>query len=131
VAPNRRVKIIGGTAVAVVALGAGTALARSGTTSTEVDLDDIVPMSHVSAPATDPLHIAELNFQLDHQDSVASPFDTDDVDTTADESEPSIETADQSPLTADSPDDSPESPDDTDDSPESPDDTDDTPDSDD
>ena len=43
-APSRKTRIIGGTAVAVVAIGAGTALAQSGQTSVAVKLDDVVPI---------------------------------------------------------------------------------------
>ena len=117
-APSRKIKVIGGTAVALVAFGASTGLAKSGATTTQIDLADVVPVSQVSAPAPSLLDQADISVQIEAQDSVASPFDI-AVET---ESVASVETV-QSVDTTDDSVDSPDSPDsvDSSDSPDSPD----------
>lgn len=85
-APRPNFKVIGGTALAAVALGAGTAIAQSGDDSPELKLDDVVPVSSIVSPETFQLDLLAVT-DVDASQSLASPLDT--VDSL--ESEDSVE----------------------------------------
>lgn len=81
--PASKFKVVAGTVSVAVALGAGTAIAGADSgeeADSKVDLADVVPVSQVQAqaPLTVDASVADALQALD-EDSVASPFDDDEV----------------------------------------------------